>query len=392
MQRTIFILSRTKPKDMGYGLTRIIKGVDINTNELVTMFVKQYLFEPKADKNDLRYGFITSEEYWESSILHLPAFYEVARVNYQNDKPDRLTQYDRRDIESKRELFPILDRVKRAVKLTYVDEIEKVGQFTVSRDIHLELKDCEFGNGFVRDLNSGVLIPAPEGVAFDPLMNNIRDGMTGTIDVTGTFYVHLRKVKDNWRDVLIPKEGDLEIVDFDVRNLNELFKQYQIEAAYFEMVSFIRHELARGRFLREKDIVDIARRFKVEVRDPAELLRLETFKKEFRGEFVWYLDEIAEDSWYGASSFFFRVGDKWVWEVPVPGAATYVFDDSLPIAELSAKAISTSRNVIMAKPELLGYVGRVIHPSVNGDGEINPNGVKYWKTRLGGLMGYESKE
>jgi len=373
---------RGRPKDYGHGETRLIKAVDLNNNQLVTMWIPQWLFDPKKDWADVERGIITPEEYWGSAKMYCPRHYEIVQAHYRyEDDPRGVHQNDARKLGEIVGDFPIVANVKGSVTIKYVDEIKSVAQYSVPRTIHIELKDCRFGNGFVVHEPTAVVVPAPEGVAFDPLMNRIQP-VPGSLTVKGTFFVYLRNIAGRFRRTLKPKDGTFELVDYDIQDLREAFEQYQLDQSYVALVDEIRAMLKEGKFLSPGDITALGKKRGFQIDDPVEFLRQETMRQEFRAEFVWWFDEAAEESYYGDGSFFFKIGDKWCWEVPVPGNATYIFDEEMPIGELSQKCMVTPRTVIMTGDAIPGYLGRVIHPGINGDEDHNDQVVELWKRRM----------
>jgi hypothetical protein len=356
-------------------------------------------FVPKADVSQVSVGKMSMEEYYASAKMRLPAHYDFVEVEYEKEVTEQRSgeplildniDLNRLNEHIKWNVCKQAIRKNTKVSTSTLKSVRKIGHLFVQVKESIPLIACTFGMGYVVNIQSGMKIvqPADGSAAFDPVMNELQP-VKGSITYAGSAWVYLRKTNGEFHDVYVPRDGkDFQVVGYDLADLNAKFGKYKVEQAYWSLVYEIRAALASSKFLNESAVEAMAKKLGIKV-NAKKILHQETIAAGYRPEYVWYLDGLKQgDAFYGSGgNFFFEFKGCWVWEDPQDGHATYVMRKGMPIGELSAKATGTPRTVIMAQPELLGYVGRVIHPSRDPeDEELNKRLMEGWKERLNKVM------
>ena len=127
-----------------------------------------------------------------------------------------------------------------------------------------------------------------------------------------------------------------------------------------------------------------------------QLLRDLTIKKKYTIEYHDILKRMSNgDIYYGKNGFLFAIGNYFVYEKPIPGTATYIFDNRLTIHELANKLSHTERygrKIILKDEEVqnvLGFKKRVIHPldTLTSRKRKNKNYLTRWLNEIKEIIG-----
>jgi hypothetical protein len=255
----------------------------------------------------------------------------------------------------------------------------KVGHREMDAAITLYFQYLTYGDGWARDDELGISI-SDEDVPFDftHMLNQVRSkvGLDGWIKISGNSRVArkriTRKGKDEWIDVpVFIDDTKIEIDGYELGNMKSALKQYRVSEAYTQFIALLRKELAEGRFVSLELATGIAADFGIETEiDVVSELRQLVFKKNYDYHCFEFLNELTTDDaniFFGSHGFIFEINGHQVWEVPIAGVATYIFNGKMNSAELATKVEVTPRNVILKTEagEWLGYKSRVIHPKVS---------------------------
>jgi hypothetical protein len=323
------------------------------------------------------------------SFLIFPDYngYYPAMFTYQiievggTEEPKPVTKYD----------LNVYDDPFTSMCFVKKPTITVVGRLKERRRVTIPLATVTFYREYLQDSVYNAVVEAKAlGFNYFPSgMGSLQ--LDGVITLSGEFEVSLRPTTGldgnrEWSKAYKFVDGSIDVANSDLGAIMPHVKMAALTAEKERAIEVLIAELrTNGTYL---DIFNARLTLRAHGVDDALLNDAEieaalngvTFKKDYNPEYFHALKKMQEKGTqilYSDSGFVFRIERRWVWEVPKPSTATYMFDGSKPIAELRALLSKVSRIDILKNRDMqdaIGYLGRAIHPPEDENGQ----GMSRW--------------
>lgn len=266
-----------------------------------------------------------------------------------------------------------------------------IGRYSEHKSVEIPLATVTFYREYLQDSVYNAVVEA-KALGFDYFpssMGNLQ--LDGVITLSGKFEVSLRPAtgpdgKRDWSKAYKFVDGSIDVANSDLGAIMPHVKAAKLSADKERAIEILISELRmNGTYL---DIFNARLTLRAHGMDDALLNDAEieaalngvTFKKDYNPEYFHALKNMQEKGTqilYSDSGFIFHIEHRWIWEVPKPSTATYMFDGRKPIAELRAILSRVSRVDILKNLDMqkaIGYLGRAIHPPEDENG----GGIARW--------------
>lgn len=263
--------------------------------------------------------------------------------------------------------------------------------------LQLFLRDFRFYDGFAKHNQTSITL-TNEQLGFDstPLINDLNpedNPLDGYVRITGRARLMPRVIDGQLTQVPIvgnDEETFFTVVETNLGSIKQAIEQYEHDQQLGQLLKWAKQQIAQNRLISQAELAEMAEQLGVTIDyEYDQILHDLTMHKSYDPEYYQVLKDRHDEStpiYYGKSGFLFRVNGSFVWERPVAGSATYVFEAKFTVKELVAKLEQTEefgKMAIIKNEEVqtaLGYKGRAIHPKEKGvvDDEEKEKFLKRW--------------
>jgi len=286
--------------------------------------------------------------------------------------------------------FDINDQGKQFNRLVFYKKStwRVTGRLVEHRSVDVPLATVKFYHAFLQSEAFRLTLDAKVfGFDYFPLtLNDVQ--LDGVLKVAGDFEVSLRKVagvkvaggKAEWEKAYKYVDGTLDISGSDLSVIkpivSEMLLDSEREAALNALIEEMR---VNGTFL---DIFNARlylrnRGMNDEIFNDKELedaLNSAAMHKDYNPAFFHELKnemERGSSIYYSNDGFLFKIGNRWVWEVPKPNVATYMFKGEIDVNVTRSFLSKVSRAELLKNKSMqdeFGFIGRAIHPPEDENG------------------------